>query len=187
MRKRIFIIHGWGGNPDKDWMPWARSEIGSKDYEVIAPLMPDTDSPQIAPWVNKLKEVVGQSNKNDILIGHSIGCQTIWRFLEGLPDGQKVDKVIMVAPWFKLTNLENEESWEIAKPWLETQIDFTKVKSKANSFTAIFSDNDQWVPLKENRVMLEKRFNTKIIVLHKKGHFSGEEGVSELPEIINLL
>ncbi len=61
------------------------------------------------------------------------------------------------------------------------------MKQKANSFTAIFSDNDDWVPQKENKEMFEQRLNPKVIVLHNRGHFSEEEGVSEIPEILNLL
>jgi len=187
MKKRVFIIHGWGGSPNNDWIPWAKSQIENMECNVIAPQMPDTDNPQVKSWMDKLKQLVGQTKKRDILIGHSIGCQTIWRFLEKLPKDQKVDKVIMIAPWLKLTNLENKEAYTIAAPWLETPIDFAKVKSKANSFVAIFSDNDQFVPILENKIMIEKLLAPKIIVLNKKGHFTGEDGVKELPEVLNHL
>ena len=53
MSKRAFIIHGWGGNPNKDWIPWVVLQLKEKGYEVRAPLMPDTDYPQIEPWVSK--------------------------------------------------------------------------------------------------------------------------------------
>ena len=187
MKNRVFIIHGWDGNPHKDWIPWAKSELENRGYDVIAPLMPDTANPRIEPWVNTLKKIVSVPREDDIFIGHSIGCQTILRYLADLPEGQKVDKVVMIAPWFTLTNLESDESWKIADPWFKTPIDLSKAKTKANSFTAIFSNNDSWVPLEENKKMFEKRLNPKIIVLHNKGHFSEEEGVSEIPEILDLL
>ena len=79
-----------------------------------------------------------------------------------------MNKVILVAPWLKLTNLENEESWKVAAPWLETPIDFTRVKSKADSFIAIFSDNDPFVPFLENKTMIERLLAPKIVVLNKK-------------------
>lgn len=187
MKIRVFIIHGWGGSPTKDWIPWVKFQLEVKGYEVSAPTMPDTDNPQIEPWVNKLSETIKEPQKQDVLIGHSIGCQTILRFLEGLPENQKVSKVILVAPWFKLTNLENDEAWKIVDPWIKSQIEFSKVKSKSDSFTAIFSNNDQWVPLKENKELFERRLNPRIIVLNNKGHFSEEEGVKELSEVIDLI
>lgn len=187
MKKRVFIIHGWGGSPKNDWLPWVISQISNIGFSVIVPQMPDTDCPQISPWIKKLNNLVGKPQNGDILIGHSIGCQTIWRLLEKFPEGQKVNKVIVVAPWLKLTNLENKEAWKIAALWLKTPIDFDKVKSKATSFTAIFSDNDPFVPFLENKTMLEKLLAPKIIVLSRNGHFTAEDGVKELPEILNHL
>ena len=182
---RAFIIHGWYGSPKGDWIPWLTEQLKSKGYEVTAPGMPNTDNPKINPWVNKLKEAVGKLEKDDVLIGHSIGCQTILRFLETLQSDEKVNKVIFVAPWMKLANLLGDEEWKIAKPWLETPIKLNKVKTKAKSFIALFSDNDPWVPLKENVKVFREKLNPKIAILKNKGHFSEDEGVKELPEILD--
>ena len=182
---RAFIIHGWGGNPKGDWIPWIADQLKSKGYQVITPEMPDTDNPKITPWVNKLKEVVGKLEKSDVLIGHSIGCQAILRFLETLQIDEKVNKVIFVAPWMKLANLSGEEEWEIVKPWLKTPIDFNKVKNKAESFIALFSDNDPWVSLEDNVQIFRKNLDSKIVILKDKGHFSEDEGINELPEILD--
>jgi len=184
---RVFIIHGWGGSPTKDWIPWVVEMLRMKGYEVITPAMPSTDSPNIEGWVNKLKEVVGIPQENDILIGHSIGCQTILRFLENLEDGSRVRKVILVAPWLKLENLSSDEEWKIAEPWLHEPIEFNAVRPKADSFVAIFSSNDLWVPLKENVSMFTAKLQPKIIIKNNKGHFSEDDGVTELPEILDLL
>ena len=184
---RVFLIHGWGGSPGKDWLPWFIPTLTEKGYEVIAPQMPETDNPQIELWVNKLSELVGQARESDILVGHSIGCQAILRFLEKLPHGQKVNKVILVAPWFELTNLENEAAWQIADPWIKTPISFQKIISHANSFTTIFSTNDSWVPLDINLQLFKERLNPKIIILKNRGHFTKEEGVTSIPELLNLI
>ena len=147
--------------------------------------MPDTDNPIITSWINKLKEAIGKLENSDILIGHSIGCQTILRFLETLDNGKKAAKVVFVAPWMKLSNLSGDEEWDIAKPWLETPIDFFKVKNKAKSFIAFFSDNDPWVPLEENVKIFREKLNPEIVILKNKGHFSEDEGVKELPGILD--
>jgi len=187
MNKRVFIIHGWGGSPSKDWMPWASSELKNRGFEVITPSMPDTDVPKIDVWVSKLQELVGQPRPDDILIGHSIGCQTILRYLAKLSDNKKVDRVILVAPWIKLTNLENDEAWQIADPWLKNPIDFSALKDKATSYITIFSDNDNWVPLKDNESFFMDKLNPKVITLHNKGHFTEDEGIKEIVEILDLV
>lgn len=183
-KSRIFLIHGWGGSPQGDWLPWAKTELENRGYEVIAPSMPETETPVIEAWVSHLDKLVGELRPDDIFIGHSIGCQTILRYL-GKTQGV-ASIVILVAPWFTLTNLDSEEMWKIADPWFKTSINFDRIKTKANKFIAIFSDSDPWVPYEENRQMFEEKLNPKIITLHNKGHITAEEGSLELPELLPL-
>lgn len=185
MKPRIFLIHGWGGSPNGDWLPWAIKELKSRGYEVIAPAMPDTDHPIIDAWVSTLAHLVGEPRPTDIFIGHSIGTQTILRYLQSI--NSQVSKVILVAPWFTLTNLEGPESWGIAEPWLKTPMNFSLIKPKAQEFITIFSVNDPWVPYAENKQLFVERLNPRIITLHNLGHITADEGVTELPAILDLL
>lgn len=187
--KRVIIVHGWGGSPNgKDWIPWAKEKLEEKGYEVIMPLMPDSLNPKIETWVPFLSQIVGSPQNTDIFIGHSIGCQTILRYLETLEDGQKVDKIILVAPWgASLVNLDDSEDEETAKPWLETPINWEKIKTKANSFVALFCDNDPYVPLGENKPVFEEKLGVKSIIQHNQGHFTEDDGTKELPILLELL
>lgn len=191
MNKRVFIIHGWGGSPHgDDWLPWAKKELEARGYEVIMPLMLDSLHPKIGVWIPYLANLVKEPLGSDVFIGHSIGCQTILRYLETLADGKRVNKVILVAPWgvsLSEKAYEDEEDKETARPWLETPIDFEKVKTKANQFVAIFSDDDPLVPLEENRKMIEEGLSAKIIIKKGMGHFSESDGVNELPVILEIM
>ncbi len=179
---RLFLIHGWGGSPQKDWMPWAKKAWEEKGFDVYLPQMPDTDTPEMGVWISHLTKLVGELRPSDTFVGHSIGCQTILRYLEKLQG--KADKVVLVAPWFTLTNLENAAAWAIADPWLKSTMNFTQIAPKANAFITIFSDNDPWVPYSENKTLFEQKLHPKIVTLHAKGHMTDEEGVSELPELL---
>ena len=183
MTNRVIIVHGWGGSPKTDFLPWAKAELEKKGYEVIVPSMPDTDYPKIENWVPYLAEIVGEPREGDILIGHSIGCQTILRYLANLPDGQKVDRVILVAGFITLV-LDNEEDPMIAKHWLETPINFGKVKTKANKFIVILSDNDPYVPLEENQKIFKDNLGAEILIEHNKGHFN--QMPQERPDLLKL-
>lgn len=186
MDKKVFLIHGWGGNPENAWFPWLKKELEKKGFKVIVPEMPNTEEPEIKAWTSKLKEVVSEVNEKTYFIGHSIGCQTIMRYLESLEKEKKVGGCIFVAGWFNLPNLETEEEKEVAEPWLETEIDTGKVKSriKDGKIVAIFSDDDPDVPLSD-REIFEERLNAKIIVEHGKGHFSDDAGIKELPVVLS--
>ncbi|MEF3692074.1 MAG: alpha/beta fold hydrolase [Candidatus Moraniibacteriota bacterium] len=185
MRKRIIMIHGWGGTAGGDWLPWVKDKLKKKGFDVVVPEMPNTEEPKIEEWVNFLVELIGNVDENTFLIGHSIGCQAIMRYLEKIYP-QKFGKIIFVAPWFNLNNLEDAESEEIAKPWIEVPIDLGKVKNSCDDINVLLSDNDLYVPLSDGEIFKEK-LNANIIILKNKGHFTGDDDVLEFPEILDLL
>ena len=186
--KKLITVHGWGGAPESEaWNPWLRKELESKDFEIIAPAMPNTDEPEINAWINKLKEEVGTPDENTYLIGHSIGCQAILRYLETLEPSVKIAKTILVAPWTHLDEKtieeEGEEVREIAKPWMETPINWEKAKTICNKFLCIFSNNDPYVPLSDSEIFKEK-LNAEIIIKHNEEHFNDTQEIKEIVEFI---
>lgn len=187
--KKIYLIHGWDGSPEEPLHKWIAKKSKEKGFEIIVPKMPNPEEPEITTWVNKIKEIVNNLNKETIFIGHSIGCQAILRYLETL-DNQQVGKVILIAPWMKLDEQtikeEGEEVKEVAKPWMETPIDFEKIKNVCKNFICFYSDNDPYVPLSEKDFFREK-LNARTILLSDKGHFDPSSGIKELPEILNFL
>ena len=62
--KRVFIIHGWGGNSNEAWLVWVGSELKKNGFEVVIPEMPDTWHPKISEWVSKLNDSVGNADEN---------------------------------------------------------------------------------------------------------------------------
>ncbi len=184
---RIFIVHRWDGNPNSDWYPWLKKELEKKGFKVTIPKMPNTSEPEINAWVSHLTKFVKHPDKNTCFIGHSIGCQTIMRYLESLPENTRIGKLIFVAGWFKLANLEGEEVERIAKPWINTQINLSSIKEKTESITVILSDNDPYNEIKYNEAMFKNKLNGDTIILKNKGHFTSEDGVAKLPEILNFL
>ena len=182
--KKVFIIHGWDGSPENCWFPWLKNELEKKDFVVQVPPMPHPENPTIEDWVACLSGIVGKSDKNTYLVGHSIGCQTILRYIEKL--SRPVGGVVCVAGFFRLLHLATDEEKEIAKPWLETPMNYEKIKRQAKKIIAIFSDNDPDVDLDEKE-LFEEYLGAKTIVEHQKGHFSDDFGIKELPSALNSI
>lgn len=181
--KKVFIVHGWGATPKERWYSWLEEELETKGIETVAFEMPDTENPKIENWVPFLEKNIKNPDEETILIGHSIGCQTILRYLEKLPENEKVGKIILVAPWFSLTGLE-EEDLPIAEPWEKTPIDEKKVLEHVGKIIAILSDNDPFVELEKNKNILERNYGAEIIVQPKGGHFSVDTGITELSVVL---
>jgi predicted alpha/beta hydrolase family esterase len=184
--KRVFIIHGWEGHPREGWFPWLKKELEERGFKVFVPAMPETGAPKIKPWVSHISELVGDADEDTYFVSHSIGCQAVMRFLEGLPEGKKVGGVVLVAGWFVLDPKESEEEKKIAKPWLETPIDFEMIKMRTKNIYSVFSDDDDVIP-PENKELIEKNLGAKTFLEHGKGHFSGGDNITELPVVLNLI
>lgn len=190
--KRVFIIHGWGSSPERARLQWLKKELSKRGFEVFVPAMPNTDEPKIEEWINFLSSLVGEPDEETYFVGESIGCQAILRYLEKLVN-KKIGGAIFMAGWFNLSEFtfkeepaDEEEARIIAKPWLETPINFEKVKKTSKNFVAIFSDNDPYVPLSDKNIF-RKKLGAEIIIEHNKGHFRDEDGIYELPIVLDLL
>ncbi|MDO8660652.1 MAG: alpha/beta hydrolase [Candidatus Woesearchaeota archaeon] len=184
MVKSIFVVHGWGASPESEWRPWLKLELEQKGFVVHLVHLPTPDAPEIKTWLGALKKAVSQPDKETFFVGHSIGCQTILRYLESLPKGVQIGGAVFVAGWFRLSDeiKADAEQLRIATPWLETSIDLDKVCKHTEQFVAFLSDNDPWVPLAENKELFE-RF-AKVIVEHNKGHYSEDDGMTEVPQVL---
>lgn len=188
--KKVYIVHGWDGSPEEPMLQWLKVNLEKEGCKVEVPAMPEPTVPKIEAWIGKLKEVI-RPDPDTVLVGHSVGCQAVLRYLETLPERDKIAGLVLVAPWMELDaetiKEEGEEVVEIARPWMETPIDFEKVKLHLlGQAVAIFSDDDPFVPLSQ-KDLFEKELGAKIFVEHSKGHFSPADNISELPVVIEAI
>jgi len=181
----IYIVHGWGGTPESDWYAWLKKMLEVHDAEAILPAMPNPDVPKINAWVSHLNEVVRNPSLNTYFVGHSIGCQTILRYLEILGK-ERVGGCLFIAPWLHLkeTGYETESERQIAKPWIETPISWEKIRRHCSKFVSVFARDDPFVPVEESK-MFEERLGSKTIVMPVKAHFTSGDGYKELHVALN--
>lgn len=189
--KRVFIIHGWGGNPEESWFPWAKDELEKRGFEVHIPAMPDAyekEQPQIQARVNVIKEAVGRAGRDTYFVGHSIGCQSIARYLETLPSETRIGGAVYVVGWLTLKGLEDyeEEDRQAALPWIETPIDFEKVRTISPKSVAIFTKDDPFVDV-DNAEFYREKLGSEIVILESGGHLNDESNTKELPEVIQAI
>lgn len=183
---KIYIVHFWDGTKDDGWYPWLDDKISNENNEVIRFNMPNTAHPKIEEWVAELDKQVNDLGEKTYFVGHSIGCQTIMRYLER-KNIDRIGGMLFVAPWLDLLPeaINDDESYNVAYPWIHTPIDFEKIKRITNKITCIFSNNDYFVSLTQQDVF--KKLNAKIVIVNDKGHISADDGVEELDEIYDEL
>ena len=184
--KKVYLVHCWDGTSNDGWYPWIEKELKKYNVEVLRFDMPDTANPKMEEWVSTLNEKVDKLDEETYFMGHSIGCQTIMRYL-GTKETTKIGGILFVAPWLDLLPeaVGDEDSYNTAYPWIHTTINFEKVKEFSENINCIFSDDDYFVDLKQEQEFKQK-LNAKTIIVNEKGHISQDDDIFELDEILEL-
>ncbi len=182
------MIHGWEGNPENNWFPWLKSNLESRGFEVMVPEMPGTDMPVKAIWLKTMQELVKNPDENTYLVGHSMGCQAIQRYLENLEGDIKIGGAILVAGWINdpMWDDRTEEEAKVVHDWFDVPKDYEKIKKHCNKFISIFSSDDPFI-LKTNWEESEKILGAKVIIIENKSHFDDDAGIKELPEALEAV
>ena len=147
------------------------------DFHVEVPPMPTPESPNMETWVPFLSKVIGKPDTDTILIGHSIGCITILRYLETLEKGERIGGAVLVAGF--TDNLGYKE----IQNFFQKPIDWDKIKQHCTKFVAIHSTNDPYVKLHHGDIFKEE-LKAKLIIEQEKGHMGGSDDMKELPSVI---
>lgn len=171
--KNALILHGTNGDHNENWFPWLQKQLEEKGYKVWTPDLPEADKPNIKRYNKFLVEEGDWSfDQDSILIGHSSGAVAILGLLQALPDDIKVDTCYLVGAF------KNDLDWDSLAGLFEEPFDFDLIKSKANRFVFIHSDNDPYCPL-DHAEYLAEQLNGELIVKEDQKHFSvgtfGEE------------
>ncbi len=178
--KRVVIVHCWEGTPDYCWYPWLRDELRPMRIHTFIPQMPETEAPKLDRWLPSLQEVIGEPDEELILVGHSIGCATIMRYLETLKEGEKIAGVVFVAGY--TDNLGFDE----LSNFFQGPFAWEKIKQHVEHAVYIYSDNDPFVPVHHAEVF-KQMLGAELVEKKGAGHFSGsvdgEKACIELPEV----
>jgi predicted alpha/beta hydrolase family esterase len=181
----LVLIHRWEATPESDWYPWLFSELLAQKIHLQIPTMPDTNHPSIESWVETIAACTPKPTASTFYIGHSVGAQAIFRYLERLPEKVKVGGVLSVAGWYALQNLSTEEQ-RIAEPWLHTPIDYAKILSHTHHIQALFSDTDPYVS-SQNAEQFQSTLNASVTIVANRGHFTQDEGIQSDQTILELV
>lgn len=182
---KVFVLHGCPSNIeramdpetrtyDKHWIPWLKDELNKRGIDVETPLMPNPWAPNYEAFKTEFEKF--SVSKDDILIGHSCGCAFLVRWLGETK--QKIQKLILVAPW-KVVDSGND----IQKAFYEFPID-EDIKSRVNEII-MFTADDEEPEGKKSLKMYEATLGGNVMELKGHGHFTtGDMGTTEFPELL---
>lgn len=179
-KKQIYIIHGWEGTPESNWFPWLKNQLEEKGFKVLVLVMPNTNYPISSEWLNYMQKIISNPDENTYLIGHSLGCIAILRYLESFAIDKKIGGAIFVAGFPESIGIDEIKSFFI------DPLDYEKIKNSVKKLIAINSDNDPYVPLKNGDILKDK-LGAELIVVPKGSHLNEGAGFTKLPIVLESL
>jgi uncharacterized protein len=180
MRKKVYVIHGWEGSPEGNWFPWLKKELEIIGVVAECLAMPDSYHPVMSAWVKNIASVIGESDEDAYLVGHSLGGIALLRYLESLPENRKIGGAVLVAGFPESIGIKELDTF------FEVPLDYEKVRGSARAFVAIHSSNDPYVPMK-NGELLRDKLGAELVVVENAGHLNAGDGYTELPIVLEKL
>lgn len=211
-RPLCLIVHAFGGHPKKFWYQKLCRELAGVDCEILRMTRPKV--PVIATWLRDLSERIAKEKEGYVheeteeedehqtlgkdededemkcpprrlfLIGHSVGCQTIIRFLAQPSTsamlrecGLNLAGCVCVAAWFAI-----DEPWDTISPWCTTPINTLHacktMEEHGAELLVVLSDDD---PYTRNYEAEATKWRTdlgaEVIIVSGRRHFGGRTQV----------
>jgi len=182
--KRAVILHGTSGNPEGNWLPWAKKELEAIGFEVWVPLLPKNDTPNRQTY-NDFLFGSGWDFTDNVVIGHSSGAVSVLNLLadERCPH---INIGVMVGAWYDTKNSPLVDKDRFDNLFPPDGFDYKSLKKKANRLVYIHGDSDGHCPL-EQAEWMAKQTSSEIIIIPKGGHLTGSAGFTDLPQLIIAL
>lgn len=175
MKKKVLLLHGWGGSDAPHWQSYIAAEI-ARDYGCVSFLrLPDFDTPDKDLWIKEtLKEL--REFRANVVICHSL-ANTLWFHMCHSGVIEDVENLFLVAP--PRLNSEIEE--------LKGFFPITAPKNlHAKNALLVCSDSDPYMNIEEAKE-LQKELGIEMKILEDAGHINADSGFGEWEWMLNKI
>lgn len=161
-----------------NWKETLAADLGD-DYDVLFPKMPNGMNAQYSEWKIWFDKILELTDKNIILIGHSLGGIFLAKYLSENQINKNLVATILVAAPIRSTSDEDLASFELKKS-------LRKLDEQSNGIFIVHAEDDPVVPVNHARQFKKLLSNAKLMILPSGEHFKIEH-FPEIVEIINKL
>ena len=181
--KQALILHGTDATPASNWFTWLKEQLEQDGYKVWLPQLPNSDKPNIKAYNQfLLANQDFEFNDETIIIGHSSGAVEALSLLQHLPEGKKIKATFLVSAF------RDDLGWDALTDLFTEPFDFEIIRTKADKFVFLHSDNDPYCPIEHAQYLAEK-VGGELIVKPGQGHFNTEisEQYKAFPELLESI
>lgn len=175
----VYVVHGYTSASSAEWFPWLKNKLTEIDISTTIFDMPNPNDPKVNEWDAYLDKNITECSESTILVGHSLGCITLLRYLEKQSDDRKIGGIILVSGF-----LEPITTLPILDPFIKQNLNTPKLIKMIEKRLVISSLDDSIVPYQLS-CELAKQIDAKLITVENGGHFIGQEGFTEFPLVFD--
>ena len=177
----VYIVHGYTSSSSAEWFPWLKNMLLDKGINVSVFDMPNPYSPVASEWIQHLENNIKNLSSGTYFIGHSLGCITLLRYLENQPDNINIGGIILASGF-----LRNNPKYPALDPFVKEDLNIEKIIKMTENRIVLSAPNDKYVPY-EFSSELAQFLKAKFITVENGGHFIGQEGFFQFPQVYDEL
>lgn len=195
---QFVIFHGAFGSPEGNWFPQLKGQLEDLGQEVIVQQFPveswnnvvsrgkgyETNIQTLDNWLATFESAVLpklKRNEKMCFIGHSLGPVFILHVVERF--NLQLDSAIFVSPFFK--TLPQWEFNAVNKTFYKSDFDFHDLKQRIPVSYVLYSDNDPYVPVEQQKEFAEK-LDSSLVHVSQAEHMNSEVNLIEFPLVFDL-
>ena len=184
----IYLVPRWAGNIHSDWYDWLVEQVfATYQIEIKHLEMPNWQEPQVEESLEYLSKTIQHLDEHTYFIGHSVGCQSILRYLSShleLNNDLKIGGILLVAAWFEV-----DKPWISLVPWMNhDKTNFSLIAKAVNYKKVILSNNDPFTSdFAKNKAEWENKIQANVGVFAEKLHFNTPTDSAVLAEVEKMI
>lgn len=181
--KKAFILHGMSGSVDSSFGIKLKEDLTKLGYTIVQPSFSTGKNITLKSWMEEMEKLAAEIDKDSIFICHSLACLMIIKFFA---KNKISNKLIVAVAGGLCKESEVFKGFEHLIPFIPNCNELDLFAKLENTVYNIYSDNDHIY----NLAQLErytKATSATPIFLPNKGHFGSSSGVTEIPEIVDII
>ena len=170
IKKRVLILHGWGGSSYPHWQAHLQQDLQKSDlYDVSFPILPQKDEPDLNSWLIALDFQI-QTFKPEIVVCHSLANILWFHYINAGKMKYNLEKLMLVSPVSPSCKIEELKTFfPYAVP--------NDLKSDISIMAS--SDNDPYITIDEV-YQLSNLLGIGTKILEGAGHINTDSGYGKL-------
>lgn len=178
--KVILILHGIGGHAGIHWQKWLHDELQARGHIVLMPDLPKSHHPDRKQWLSAIKQALKAIDTTQlVIVGHSLGVTSALDFIE---QSRTPVRALVSVSGFAIDYGAELNSYFLS----EKTINFSRIRSRLQTFVALFGNDDPYVAPKALRQLAEA-LAIKPIIIDKGGHLNTATGYTTFPQLLDII